>query len=62
MFNKKDFYAYFDMLYGIEKTMEKEATELLSIVEDEAARRILQKIISDEQRHAEIVLGLKKMI
>jgi rubrerythrin len=62
MFNKKDYLNYFKQLYDVEIVMKKEVKELLKIVNEPEAKKILERIREDEIRHADIVKEMIKLI
>lgn len=62
MFNKKDYQQYFEELYVVEIKMKEEVNDLLKIVDDANAVKILKRIKADEIRHAKIVQGLMKLL
>jgi rubrerythrin len=62
MFNKKDYQQYFEELYAVELKMKEEVDDLLKIVNDPSAVKILKKIKADEIKHAKIVQGFMKLL
>jgi hypothetical protein len=62
MFKRKDYIDYFKQLYDVEIIMKKEVEDLLKIIEEPAAKELLERIRKDEMRHARIVKSMIKLI
>ena len=62
IFHNKKYLDYFQQLYSIERDMEKEAVELLAMIRDPKVRKLLNKMRTDEQRHARIVEELIALV
>jgi demethoxyubiquinone hydroxylase (CLK1/Coq7/Cat5 family) len=62
MINKQGYLNYFEELYDVEIVMKEKVEKLLEIIEDPKSREILERIRSDEIRHAEIVTSMIKLI
>lgn len=61
MFTSRDYQAYFDQLYAIEREMEREARVLLRVVRHPEARILLTKLLRDEERHQRIVCSMRDL-
>jgi rubrerythrin len=62
MFNKEDYLQFIDELFKVEKAMEEEGRELLAMVDNEEAKRILNTLINDEIRHQGIVKEMRSIL
>lgn len=62
MFTKKDYKKYFTELYAVEKKMQKHGTELLKLIDNIEAQKLLKTLIDDEIRHAKLVKDMLKLI
>lgn len=62
MFEKKDYLEYFKKIEEIEDKMVKDTKELLDNIKNEDAKKILQKVLSDEKRHSKIARSILDLI
>ena len=62
MFNKEDFFIFVDQLFQIELEMEREAKELMDIIDIPEAKELLMHIINDEMKHQNIVNEMRWLV
>lgn len=62
MFEKQDYLEYFKKIEDIEIEMAGRAKRLLDNVQDKDVKKMLQKILNDEKRHAKIAESIIDLI